>query len=78
MDEYDHGNQQNPPNTRNCTLNCSNSLRILELSQTVSNLCSQKIELNNPDVRCVYGISCRDCIMHTIIYGVHIYGSGQP
>jgi len=33
---------------RNCTSNCSNSLRVLEPSRTLSNLCSQKIELNDP------------------------------
>ena len=33
---------------QNCTSNCSNSLRVLELSQTSSNPCSQKIELDNP------------------------------
>ena len=45
MDEHDHRNHQN------CTSNCSNSSRILELSRTLSNSCSQKIELNNPDLR---------------------------
>ena len=33
---------------RNCKSNCSNSSRVLELSGTLLNPCSQKIELNNP------------------------------
>jgi hypothetical protein len=38
----------------NCTSNCSNSSRILELYQTLSNPCFQKIELNNPDNQYVW------------------------
>ena len=48
LDEYDHRNQQ-ILHFRNCTSNCSNSSRVLELSRTLSNPYSQKIELNNPD-----------------------------
>jgi hypothetical protein len=47
LDEYDLRNQK-ILHFRNCTLNCSNSSRVLELSQTLSNPCSQKIELDNP------------------------------
>jgi len=27
---------------------------------------------------CVYGGFCRDSIKYTVMYGVYIYGSGQP
>jgi len=42
--------------SRNCTSNCSNSSRVLEFSRTLSNPCSQNIELNNPDY--AYALSC--------------------
>jgi hypothetical protein len=48
---------------QNCTSNCANSLRVLELSRTVSNPCSQKSELNNPDNHhChVHSLRCKGC-----------------
>jgi hypothetical protein len=41
------------PVSQNCTSNSLNSSRVVKLSQTLSNPCSQKNELNNPDV-CTY------------------------
>ena len=38
------------PVSQNCTSNPSNSSSVLELSQTLSNPCSPKNELNNPDI----------------------------
>ena len=29
-------------------------------------------------IRCIYGIFCREITEYTVIYGVYIYGSGQP
>jgi len=29
-------------------------------------------------IRCVYGIFDREITKYTVIYGVYIYGSGQP
>jgi len=40
----------------NCTSNCSNSSRVPELSRTLSNPCSQKIELNNPALQVAWYI----------------------
>ena len=47
LDEYDHETSK-ILHFRKCTSNCSNSSRVLELSRTLSNPCSQKVELNNP------------------------------
>jgi hypothetical protein len=29
-------------------------------------------------IRCIYGILGREIIKYTVIYGIYIYGSGQP
>ena len=41
-----------------CTSNCSNKSRVLELSRALFNPCSQKIELNNPDINKTFACSC--------------------
>jgi hypothetical protein len=51
---------------RSCTSNCSNSSRVLELLQALSNPCSQN-ELNNPDAHLYRtGTCCSLSLLHSI------------
>jgi hypothetical protein len=60
------------PVSQNCTSNPSNSSRVLELSQTLTNPCSQKNELNNPAVNTHFPPPTS--LNHTSLYCIsHLY-----
>jgi len=53
-------------------LNTSKMLALVSVAVTYVGLAKTK------DIRCVYGVFGRDISKYTVVYGVYIYGSGQP